>query len=191
MPINELCNKRRPIETKQLRSHINADTEKAPLLFRIEQIADNDSLVKFYTGFASYALFLMFFEFLGPSVYRLRYWGVSERKTSRRRKNTALTPLNQYFLTLVKLRLNLQVKDLAHRFRISTGLVSKYFITWISFMYHQLKEIDWTPSVEQVAATLPCAFQEKYPTTYSIDGSEIFIVRFVHAVKHMEQLQAS
>ena len=163
-------------ETKQLRSHINADTEQAPLLFRIEQIADNDSLVKFYTGFASYALFLMFFEFLGPSVYRLSYWGDHERKTSRRRKNTALTPLNQYFLTLVKLRLNLQVKDLAHRFRISTGLVSKYFITWISFMYHQLKEIDWTPSVEQVAATLLCVFQEKYPTTYSIiDGSEMFI----------------
>lgn len=73
----------------------------------------------------------------------------------------------------MKLKLNLQVKDLALRFHISTGLVSKYFITWIS---HHLKEIDWTPSVEQVAATLPCSFQEKYPTTYLIiDGSEIFI----------------
>ena len=43
-------------------------------------------------------------------------------------------------------------------------------------MYHHLKEIDWTPSIEQVVATLPCAFQEKYATTFSIiDGSEIFI----------------
>ena len=43
-------------------------------------------------------------------------------------------------------------------------------------MYHHLKEIDWTPSLEQLAATLPCTFQEKYPTTFSIiDGSEIFI----------------
>ena len=43
-------------------------------------------------------------------------------------------------------------------------------------MYQHLKEIDWTPSIEQVAATLPCAFQEKYPTTYCIiDCSEIFI----------------
>ena len=160
-------------ETKHLSSCIG--TKRIPLLFRVEQILD-DSLIKFYTGFASYTLFLSFFEFLGPSMYRLNYWGDGERKTSRRRKNTALTPLNQYFLTLVKLRLNLQVKDVAHRFRISTGLVSKYFITWISFLYHHLKEIDWTPSVKQVAATLPCAFQEKYPTTYSIiDGSEIFI----------------
>ena len=49
-------------ETKHLRSHINA--EKAPLLFRVEQIAHNDSLVKFYTGFASYALFLSFLDHL-------------------------------------------------------------------------------------------------------------------------------
>ena len=163
-------------ETKHLRNLVDTEKVPLPLSFRIEQIAENDSLVKFFTGFASYALFLNFFEFLGPAVYRLNYWGDVERKTSRRRKNTALTPLNQYFLTLVKLRLNLQVRDLAHRFCISTGLVSKYFITWVSFMYHHLKEIDWTPSVEQVAATLPCAFQDKYPTTYSIiDGSEIFI----------------
>ena len=33
------------------------------------------------------------------------------------------------------------------------------------------------PSVEQVKATLPCAFKEKYPNTYTIidDGSEVFI----------------
>ena len=43
-------------------------------------------------------------------------------------------------------------------------------------MYQHLKELDWTPAVVQVAATLPCAFQKQYPTTYSIiDASEIFI----------------
>ena len=31
-------------------------------------------------------------------------------------------------------------------------------------------------SVEQVRGTLPCAFEEKFPTTYAIiDGSEVFI----------------
>ena len=49
-------------ETKHLKSHIN--TKKAPSLFRIEQIQDNDSLIKFYTGFDSYALFLSFLSFL-------------------------------------------------------------------------------------------------------------------------------
>ena len=32
------------------------------------------------------------------------------------------------------------------------------------------------PSINQVAGTLPCAFKEKFPTTFAIiDGSDIFI----------------
>jgi len=144
--------------------------------FRVEQIANNDDLIRFYTGFNSYSLFLLFFEFLGPAAHQLQYWGDAERKTSRRRKTRVLSPLNQYFLTLVKLRLNLREKDLAYRFGVSTALVSKFFVTWICFMYHQLKEIDWTPSMEQVASTLPSAFQEKYSSTYSIiDATEVFL----------------
>ena len=43
-------------------------------------------------------------------------------------------------------------------------------------MYHVFMEIDWMPSVEQVKATLPSAFKEKFATTYAIiDGSEVFI----------------
>eukprot|EP00731_Ephydatia_muelleri_P024344 Em0016g615a len=37
-------------------------------------------------------------------------------------------------------------------------------------------ELDWMPSVQQVAGTLPCVFKEKFPNTFAIiDGSEIFI----------------
>ena len=43
-------------------------------------------------------------------------------------------------------------------------------------MYHHLKELDWSPTVEQVMGTLPHSFQRSYPDTYTIiDGSEIFI----------------
>ena len=36
--------------------------------------------------------------------------------------------------------------------------------------------MDWMPSVEQVKATLPSAFKERFATTYAIiDGSEVFI----------------
>ena len=73
-------------ETKYLRS--KADENKAPAVskFRLSQIANDDSLVRFYTGFYSYQLLLLFFEFLGPAVYRLSYWGYSERKSNRERK---------------------------------------------------------------------------------------------------------
>jgi len=67
-------------------------------------------------------------------------------------------------------------KDLTFRFGLSTAQVSRYLTTWICFLYHHIKELDWMPSVQQVAGTLPCVFKEKFPNTFAIiDGSEIFI----------------
>ena len=160
-------------ETKYLRSEL---TSKRSFFFRIENISSNDKLVRFYTGFESYEVFMLFTEFLGPAMYNLNYWGESEKKTSRRCKKKTLDPLNQLFLTLVKLRLNLKTVDLAFRFGISTGLVSKYITTWVCFLYKHLQEINWTPTIDQVFGTLPIAFKEKYSSTYCIiDASEVFI----------------
>ena len=37
--------------------------------FRIEQVKCDDHLVRFYTGFITYQIFLAFFNFLGPVVH--------------------------------------------------------------------------------------------------------------------------
>ena len=143
--------------------------------FTINSIAADNKLVKLYTGFPSYEIFLAFYEFLGPAVDELMYWGEKEftRKRQRKRK---LSSVDQLLLTLMKLKLNLRNKDLGFRFSISESLVSRCLSTWVCFLYRHLKEINWTPSTEQVAATLPHVFREKYPTTFAIiDGSEIFI----------------
>ena len=145
-----------------------------PKFFRLEDIANDDSLVQFYTGFPSHEVFLAVFEFLGPSVNSLHYWGTSARRTGKR--GWKLDPKNQFFLTLIRLRLNVRVRNLAYRFGISIGLVSRYIITWICFLYQHLGKIEWMPKPEQEAANLPYIFAEKYPTTFSIiDASEIFI----------------
>ena len=87
-----------------------------------------------------------------------------------------LDPLNQLFLTLIKLRFNTREKDLAIRFGLSVSVVSKYFITWVSFLYCHLREVQWMPDKNQVKETLPHAFKDKYPNTYIIlDATEIFI----------------
>ena len=87
-----------------------------------------------------------------------------------------LEPINQLFLALVKLKLNLKLKDLAFRFGISPSVVSRYINTWICFLYQHLKEIDWTLSVNQVISTLPHSLKKLYPNTFAIiDGSEIFL----------------
>ena len=111
----------------------------------------NDTSVSHYTGFPSYDIFLAFFTFLGPAVNCLHYWGSSTKKRVRKRK-TKLTPVNQLFMVLVKLRLDLTFRDLAYRFQISQATVSRYFITWVCFLYQQLREIEWFPSKEH---TLP------------------------------------
>ena len=129
--------------------------KQGPKFFRIENFSKDDSSVKFYTGFISYEVLFAFFQFLGPAVNSLKYWGT---KIKTKRRKMMLHPINQFFLTLVKLRLNLRERDLALRFGISLASVSKYFITWVCFLYHHFKEITWMPSVEQVRATLPYAF---------------------------------
>ena len=160
--------------------------------FTVEDIASSDELVKLYTGFPSYEILLAFYEFLGPAVDELKYWGEKDHTRKRQRKRK-LIALDQLLLTLMKLRLNLVNKDLGVRFGISESLVSRYVCTWVCFLYQHLNEIKWTPSVEQVTATMPHAFREKYPTTFAIiDGSEIFLETpndFAPPIFNMEQLQ--
>jgi len=129
--------------------------------------------------FPSYEILVSFYTFLGPAVNNLvHYWGArrSRCRQRHRQRRTKLDPFNQFFMTLTKLKLNLNIQDTAFRFQISTTTVSRYFITWIAFLYHELKEIAWFPTKEQVAGTLPCAFRAKYPSTVAIiDATEVFI----------------
>ena len=163
-------------ENQQLKEKVKQLSLKRKT-FCIKHIAHDDKLVRFYTGFCSYMVLLAFFEFLEPSVNELNYWGRKKKpREQKRRRPTKLTPLNQLFMTLMKLRLNLPVCDLAFRFMVSKSLTSTYITTWICFLYQHLKEITWMPSVEQVLGTMPSSFREKYPTTFAIiDGSEVFI----------------
>lgn len=157
-------------ENKKLRRQLKCKQK----MFRLDNISDNDSLIRFYTGFPSYSQLLAFYEFPGPAVNHLRYWG--DKSTAKRERKTKLDPLNQLFLTLIKLRLDLRERDIAYRFGIAVSTVSKYFITWVCFLYHQLSELTWMPSKEQVRRTLPQAFKDKFADTYAIiDASEIFI----------------
>ena len=144
-------------------------------VFTIDCLANDDKLIRFYTGFTSYDIFVAFFEFLGPSVTQLDYWREKDVRTIRRSRK--LDPINQLSLTLMKLKLDLKYLNLSVRFGISKTLVSRYFTAWVCFLYQHLNEIQWMPSVEQVRATLPKAFHNKYETTFAIIDA---IVRFLY-----------
>ena len=68
-------------ENKDLKSKLSKLSKKTS----VEDVAGNDELVKLYTGFTTYSVFLAFYEFLGPSVNELAYRGVSQCAQKRKR----------------------------------------------------------------------------------------------------------
>ena len=64
--------------------------------FRLEDVVHDDSLIRFYTGFPSYEVLLAVFDFLGPSVNELHYWGTPTTVRTRKRK-PKLDTKNQFF----------------------------------------------------------------------------------------------
>eukprot|EP00794_Sanderia_malayensis_P006678 gene6682-7435_t len=79
--------------------------------FGTETFFDSDEKVLLYTGLTNQKLLKISFTFCAPVVT------ISA--------NAALTPFQEMTLTLCRLRLNLNVKDLAYRFDVSPGTVSK------------------------------------------------------------------
>lgn len=93
---------------KEKVSHLQT-TEQEPL--SVKFIASKQDLIKLYTGFPSYEIFLAFYEFLGPSVINLTYLGEKQTKKMRR-GHRKVESIDQCLLTLMKLKLNLRNTDL-------------------------------------------------------------------------------
>ena len=90
-------------------------------------LKDNES-VKFFTGIPSLACFMMIFNLLKPFVEKLEYWDknkekeVSYQKDSSKKKpgkQRLLTIMEEFILTLVRLRLGLVSRYLWSIRRIS------------------------------------------------------------------------
>nr|CAI5829829.1 unnamed protein product [Callosobruchus analis] len=89
--------------------------------------------------------------------------------------NTALSAKNQIILTLIKLRLNLDFKDLAYRFGVSFTSASSYFKCVINVMYQRLKYFVFWPKRDDIVKMMPHCFKESFAdnTTIIIDCFEI------------------
>ena len=160
--------------------------------FCFENIKDSNDDVLFYTGLPSSSVFYQLFEYLSPDgmrsniVYRAtaQQWatrqGSDPSSASWREKDIStgrppkLSQVNELFLTLVRLRLNLKEHDLSKRFDISLSSVSRIFVTWINFMYLRLGMLSIWPDRRTISTTIPAAFKERYPkTTVIIDATEV------------------
>lgn len=148
--------------------------------FSIENIKDKD--ISFYTGFSNSQVFNDLLRYLNPGakgenlVYN-RNEAMEElddslgAKIGRPRK---LSPSNQFFLFLCRVRVGLFELDLSYRFKISIGTVSNIVISWSNFLYLRLGSLCIWPSKEKVIENMPESFKQKYPDTrVIIDATEI------------------
>jgi len=71
--------------------------------FVLKNVAKNNQLITFYAGFPSYESLEACYEYLGPRVSDLPYWGSNNQDVSYGRKRL-LSNFNEYFLVLVRLR---------------------------------------------------------------------------------------
>ena len=78
-------------------------------------------------------------------------------------------------MVLVRLRLALLERDLAHRFSISVTSVSRILTTWIIFLNQQLRPLITFPPRTVIQRHMPTQFKAKFPDTrVIIDCTEIF-----------------
>jgi len=128
-----------------------------------ESLKSDDDKVKFYTGLPCY------------SVMNTVFLHVS---TDFKCNESSLPKFQQFLMTLMKLRLNLSNQDLAYRFGISQSTVSKYFRKWINVMYIRLQPVIRWPSREELYATMPTDFKNKFSRCVCIiDCFEVFCER--------------
>ena len=149
--------------------------------FRIQQIKDDNEAIKFYTGFISFSYFMACFNFLGSAVTTLCYNNSKNGNTQAAvGRPHSLSPLNEFFLTMCRLRLGLKEVDLSYRFQVAQSTVSRICNTWIAFLFYKFKEIPLWPTRDTVDHHMPTSFRSMYPKTRCIiDATELFIPDFL------------
>ncbi|XP_062575195.1 uncharacterized protein LOC134237110 [Saccostrea cucullata] len=131
--------------------------------FSIEGMKLDSKMISYYTGLNGYDHFMLIFNILGPAAFDLNY------------KCALLSPQDQFFLTLIKLRQAKEDVELAMLFKVCESTVSKIITTWINFLYFQFKELEeqFWPSKDIIKEHMPTDFAKKFPNTRIIlDATE-------------------
>lgn len=143
--------------------------------FGIERFSTDDSLMLFYSGFATYKHFSCFYQCIESNARTMTsayYQGTETVSLAGRKRNMLL--IDELFLFLCRLRVGLMEQDLSVRFNCSLPTISRKIITWANFLYMVLGRIPIWLSRSAVDRTMPECFRALYPKTrVVIDCTEI------------------
>nr|XP_047135770.1 uncharacterized protein LOC124812780 [Hydra vulgaris] len=122
----------------------------------------SDEKVLFYTGLPNMDVFFTLFKFIRSFLLC---------------KRSKLSDFQHLSLTLMRLRLNLTLNDLAYRYNVSCTTASSVFLKTIDVLYVRLKELIKWPDREQLCKTTPMCFRQHFGTRVGvvIDCFEVFI----------------
>ncbi|XP_056096639.1 uncharacterized protein LOC130100300 [Rhinichthys klamathensis goyatoka] len=140
--------------------HVNKSTQTGVQTVADDMLLDDDTSL-LYTG-----LRLLYFFTLVKTMLPFS------------KPSCSIPVVDQILMTLMKLKLNLVLGDVAKRFKVSKGEVSKVIAHWIDTLGEQLEPmVAWLPR-SVIRANMPPSFKKNHPqTTCIIDCAETAIQR--------------
>lgn len=165
---------------EQLAKLQKINQQQSDQILSLENIKDNPKRMAFWTGFPNYDTFLALFEYLEPRAKNLRYWrgdATTPEASSKKKSgpNRKMELIDEFFLTMVRLKVGLLYEDLAIRFSISVGSVSSIFNSWINLMHADLKELCELPSKDVLTENQSKAMKNFEEVRVILDCTEIFV----------------
>lgn len=121
--------------------------------------------VKFYTGLPNFLTLMAVFDLVCPAVCN------SDKHS--------LTTFQEFLVTLIRLRLNVPLQDLAYRFDISVSTACRIFSKWLTILDKKLVHLVSWPDRETLRKTMPLNFRQSFGSkvVVIIDCFEVFIER--------------
>ena len=134
--------------------------------FGVERFGTDDALINFYTGFSSFKAYSAFFKFVQPtaSCMTSMYYASSETASLAGRPR-CMQLIDELFMFLCRVRVNLLELDISVRFNCSVSTISRKLITWANYLYFVLGSIPIWLSRSEVDQLMPDVFKTKYPHT--------------------------
>ena len=155
---------RKLTEETALRSEVYQLREKvSKLSFSQETFKDNDDMVQDLTGIPSFAKLMVVFTFVSEFL----------------KVGPGLSPFQSFFMTLMRMRLNLPLHFLSFIFHVSKPTAGRIFNSTLNVLHDRLSRFILWPSKEQIQISLPMCFKNSSyrNCTSIIDCFEIFIER--------------